>query len=345
MGPCKKWRESWCGNWALEWCGFLPGKRESRRFVGQYTLSQNDIQGATTFEDAIAFGGWHMDLHPPSGVDAVEEPPCIHHEVPQLYQIPLRACISKKISNLMFAGRNISASHVAFASTRVMATCAVVGQGVGTAAAVALRENILPSEIFSNKKLIHQIQQQLLKDDAFIPGVVNQDPTDLAKVSIIRCSSEQEIGPALNVVSGQNRSVHGKRGVKTQMAFPGTHRWMSDPNLGLPAWIQLSWEKPKNIRSIQLTFDTGCHRVLTFSLADEYTRKMHWGMPQPETVKQYRIEAFQNGQCQEVLGVDDNYQRHRIHKLEGKPTDQLKINVLATNGLDHARIIEVRVYE
>ncbi|SHN33073.1 FAD dependent oxidoreductase [Cyclobacterium lianum] len=332
-------------NWALEWCGFLPGKRESRRFVGQYTLSQKDIQGATLFEDAIAFGGWHMDLHPPSGVDAIKELPCIHHEVPQLYQIPLRACISKKIRNLMFAGRNISASHVAFASTRVMATCAVVGQGVGTAAALALRDNTPPLKIFSNKKLISQIQQQLIKEDAFIPGVVNEDPTDLAKVSKIQCSSEQEIGPAINVISGQNRSVHGKRGVRSQIAFPGTHRWMSDSSCSLPAWIQMSWEKPKNIRSIQLTFDTGSHRVLTFSLADEYTRKMHWGMPQPETVKKYRLETFLNGRCQEVLEEDDNYHRHRIHNLKGKPADQLVVTILATNGIDHARVIEIRVYE
>jgi hypothetical protein len=332
-------------NWALEWCGFLPGKRESRRFIGQYTLSQNDIQQSTTFEDAIAFGGWHMDLHPPGGVDAVDELPCIHHEVPELYQIPLRACISKNITNLMFAGRNISASHVAFASTRVMATCAVVGQGVGTAAALAFKEEIPPGEIHNHKKLINQIQQQLLKDDAFIPGIINSDPRDLARVSKIQCSSEQEIGSASNVISGQNRSVHGKRGVKNELAYPGTHRWMSDPKLGLPAWVQLSWEQPKNIRRIQLTFDTGCHRVLTFSLADEYTRKMHWGVPQPETVKQYWIEVFQNGQCQEVLKVDDNYQRHRIHELKGRPADQLKIKILATNGIDHARIVEVRVYE
>ena len=65
--------------------------------------------------------------------------PCRQIPVPYLYDIPLRCCISRDVENLMFAGRNLSASHVAFASTRVMATCAVVGQGVGTAAAIALQ--------------------------------------------------------------------------------------------------------------------------------------------------------------------------------------------------------------
>jgi len=332
-------------NWALEWCGFLPGKRESRRFTGQYTLNQNDVQNANTFEDAIAYGGWHMDLHPPEGVDAINEPPCIHHDVPNLYQVPLRTTISNTISNLMFAGRNISASHVAFASTRVMATCAVVGQAVGTAAALAARENIRPVDIVKNNFLISQIQQQLLKDDAFIPGKTNQDNKDLAKIATITANHEQIDGPAINIISGQNRSVHGKRGVRSDLAIVGTHRWMSDPSAGFPAIIELNWEAPKYIRHLQIIFDTGSHRVLTFSLADEYTRKMHWGKPQPETVKDYCIETTIKGQPAETISETNNYQRLRRHEFKGVPVDRIQITVLATHGIDHARIFEIRAYE
>ncbi|AEL28695.1 fumarate reductase/succinate dehydrogenase flavoprotein domain protein [Cyclobacterium marinum DSM 745] len=332
-------------NWALEWCGFLPGKRESRRFMGQYTLNQNDVQEAKTFEDAIAYGGWHIDIHPPEGVDAIDKSPCIHHDVPNLYQIPLRTTISKKVENLMFAGRNISASHVAFASTRVMATCAVVGQAVGTAAAMAVKSKIAPGSIFSNKNLLSSIQQQLLKDDVFIPGLVNKDKNDLARVAQIKTNSEQEIGKAINIISGQTRSVHGHRGVRPEIAQPGSHRWMSKPEDGMPVTIELSWPKSKNIRSIQIVFDTGAHRVLTFSLADEYTQKMHWGNPQPETVKDYIIDTYLNGQKKETLSKENNYQRLCKHKLQGQPIDTVKITVLATQGIDHARIFEIRAYE
>jgi hypothetical protein len=244
----------------------------------------------------------------------------------------------------MFAGRNISASHVAFASTRVMATCAVVGQAVGTAAALAAKDNIRPVDIVKNKMLVSQIQQQLLKDDAFIPGKSNQDNKDLAKIAKINANHEQKEGPAVNIISGQNRSVHGNRGVKSDLATSGTHRWMSDPSAGFPAIIELNWETAKFIRQIQIIFDTGSHRVLTFSLADEYTRKMHWGKPQPETVKDYRIETILKGQPVETISETNNYQRLRRHELKGVPVDRVKITVLATNGIDHARIFEIRAY-
>src|SRR5690606_12496115 len=122
-------------NWALDWFGFLPGKRESRRFIGQYVLSERDLLESRHFDDALAYGGWSIDTHPPEGIDDPSQPPCTQIPVPHVFDIPLRSCVSAGVDNLMFAGRNISATHVAFASTRVMATCAVIGQGVGTAAA------------------------------------------------------------------------------------------------------------------------------------------------------------------------------------------------------------------
>jgi len=127
-------------NWALEWIGMLPGRRESRRLLGSYVLTEQDLLQGRTFEDDVAYGGWWIDLHPPLGVDAVAEYPCRQVEVPYLYGIPLRSLYSRNVGNLFFAGRNISASHVALASTRVMATCSVMGQAVGTAAAIAARK-------------------------------------------------------------------------------------------------------------------------------------------------------------------------------------------------------------
>ncbi len=113
-------------HWALEWFGFLPGKRESRRFVGRHVLTEGDVLASRPFADAIAFGGWPIDTHPPEGVDAPELSPCTQHHLPFLYGIPLRSCLATSPTNLMFAGRNISATHIAFATTRVMATCAVI---------------------------------------------------------------------------------------------------------------------------------------------------------------------------------------------------------------------------
>ena len=332
--------------WALDWFGFLPAKRESRRFIGQYTLTQNDVMDPKPFEDAIAYGGWPIDTHPPEGVDAANEPPCQQLDVPHLYDIPLRACISRDVDNLLFAGRNISATHIAFASTRVMATCTAVGQGVGTAAACSVSQGLLPSQLPGNPQAMRSIQQRLLRDDAYLIGCRNDDPADVARRATVTASSEQPNGQAANVLRGQTRAVHGPAGAVADRADPGTHRWMSDPGRGLPAWIQLTWPAPVAPRLIQLIFDTGMHRPLTLTHSDAYTQRMAWGRAQPETVRDYRIELLRTGDVVEAIEVRGNYQRRRVHELaSGASVDAIRIIVQATNGLDHARICEVRVYE
>ncbi len=333
-------------NWALNWFSFLPGKRESRRFVGQHILNEKDTLESADFHDAVAFGGWPLDLHPPKGVDAIEEKPATGVPVPHLYNIPLRSLVSNNISNLMFAGRNHSASHVAFGSTRVMATCAVMGQGAGTAAAYATTHQKQPAELAADKESIQAIQQKLLREDCYLVGVLNKDEKDIARKAQVTASSEQEKGKASNAISGQTRVVDGERGAPADRAYPGMHRWMSDPAQSLPASLELRWEKPISIKQVQLIFDTGMHKPLTLSHSDGYVAKMQWGAPQPQTVRDYDVQILQDGEWKTVRAVQDNYQRRNVLDLEECVTsDALRIVVNATNGLDHARINEVRVYE
>ncbi len=340
-------------NWALEWCGFLPGKRESRRLHGLHMLTEGDLVQSRAFPDAIATGGWPIDTHPPGGIDAVDEPPCTQTPLPYLYDIPLRSCIASGIENLMFAGRNISATHIAFASTRVMATCAAIGQGVGTAAAYTIAKSKPLHHIPGDPKACFQIRQQLLRDDALLLGCPNEDPRDLAPKASIRASSELPEGAAASVVDGWTRSLRSPSEDRSQHPigappdrFPdATHRWMSDPAQGLPAWVSFSWNEAVNVGRIELFFDTGMHRLLTLSMADGYTSRMHWGSPQPETVRDYTIEAEVNGEWKTLLEENANYQRHRIHSL-GSPilTRRIRLLVTQTNGIDHARLFEIRVY-
>lgn len=335
-------------NWALEWIGFLPGKRESRRFVGRHVLCEADVFQSRPQPDAIAFGGWPVDLHPPGGVDARDLPPCDQHHLPHLFDIPLRSCLAREFDNLLFAGRNFSATHVAFASTRVMATCGVVGQGVGTAVALALQAGVAPAEIPERPDLLKAVQQQLLRDDCYLIGVENRDARDLVRqAQRIRASSAQAGGEPELIRSGQTRAVHGVEGLicaPPDRARPGLHRWMSDPAAGLPAWVEVQWAAPMEVGCVEIVFDTGLHRLLTLSQADGYTAKMLWGRPQPETVRDYRLEASISGQWVEIATVTGNYQRRRVHALAPRKVDAVRISVSATNGLDHARICEVRCY-
>ena len=332
-------------NWVLDWFGFVPGKRESRRFAGQHVLTQQDLQESHAFDDAIAYGGWPIDTHPPSGVDVPDEHPCSQHQLDYVYDIPLRACVSEGPRNLMFAGRNISATHVAFASTRVMATCAAIGQGVGTAAAYAVKQGIEPADLAADPETMSAIQQRLLRDDAYLIGVVNLDPKDRARDAKVSASSAQPRGGAANVISGPTRSTHGSRGVKPERGAQGLHRWMSEPAAGLPAWLQLEWDGPVPVSEVQIVFDTGMHRVLTLTHSDAYAARLKWGQPQPETVRDYAVEVKCEGRWQTVVDVTGNYQRRRVHKVKlPGPISALRLNVTATNGLDHARVFEVRVY-
>ncbi len=220
----KNGRDHGAERWALEWFGFLPGKRESRRFIGQRILTENDLMSTRYFHDAIAFGGWPIDTHPTEGIDALDKAPCEQVQVPFLYDIPLRACVSKNIHNLMFAGRNISATHLAFASTRVMATCAAVGQGVGTAAAYAARHRLDPSGLVASSAAMDAIQQRLLREDAFLIGLQNNGDRDLAQKARITASSEQLQGPVENITNGITRATHGTRGAPRDRSLHGTHR-------------------------------------------------------------------------------------------------------------------------
>ena len=157
-------------NWDLEWVGFLPGKRESRRYVGDYVMTQQDVETCPRFPDTVAYGGWQIDNHLPGGfrMDAKGGAHLQKRRLSEPYPIPFRSLYSKNIENLMFAGRNISATHMALSSTRVMATCAVMGQAAGTGAAVALRHGCLPAEVTARH--MAELQQLLLEDGCFIPG-------------------------------------------------------------------------------------------------------------------------------------------------------------------------------
>ena len=148
-------------NLDLEWVGTIPGKRESRRFEGLYMMKQQDVLGQQNFDDAVAYGGWALDLHPADGVYSPLSG-CTQWHSKGVYDIPYRSYVSKDIENLFYAGRIISASHVAFGSTRVMITCGFGAQAVGMAASICIEDNLLPAQILENNK-IKKLQNELNK--------------------------------------------------------------------------------------------------------------------------------------------------------------------------------------
>ncbi|WP_438483316.1 FAD-dependent oxidoreductase [Oleiharenicola lentus] len=187
-------------NLTLEWVGTIPGKRESRRFEGDYILTQQDIVEQRLHADAVSAGGWAVDLHPPEGVFSAQ-PGCQQWHAKGVYQIPYRCLYSRNINNLFLGGRIISASHIAFGSTRVMATCAHNGQAIGLAAALCVKHVVAPRAI-AQGELLEELRTELLRTGQFIPGAVLSDPVDLTRHASIHASSEFRLG---ELMAGKER--------------------------------------------------------------------------------------------------------------------------------------------
>src|SRR6266545_3621217 len=282
------------------------------------------------FPDAVAIGGWPMDDHPPGGFavpTCPDLPPNTVLRSPLVYNIPLRALYSRNVKNLMMAGRNISATHAAFTSTRVMATCAVEGQAAGTAAALCVHRGITPRQLCQDH--VADLQQVLLRDDQAIRGLTNGDPKDLARQARVTASA----GDAACVIDGHLRDIPETKAV---------HQW--NTKLGPEgAWVELRWDRPQRISHLQLTFDTGFQRQLTLSAQDAVSRTCIRAV-QPETVKDYQMLYSRDGKWTELAQVRGNYQRVNRHTFPAVEAEAVKVHITATNGGELARIFEVRCY-
>ena len=167
---------------------YMNGRREGYRLVGDYVLTANDALEGRMFDDRISYGGWPLDTHDPLGMDNPKGNGYWrdHPGVPN-YSIPYRCLYSKNVPNLMFAGRCQSVTHIALGSVRVEATLMTLGQAAGTSAALALAEGLSPREY--GRLRIRELQQRLLKDDQYIPNLVNEDPADFARSAKVTATS------------------------------------------------------------------------------------------------------------------------------------------------------------
>lgn len=260
-------------NWELEWIGFLPGKRESRRYVGKHIITQNDVEAGGKFSDTVAFAGWTMDDHFPEGFNYRDGHPTIYHPAPSPWGIPLRSLVSKNIENLCFAGRNISVTHAALSSSRVMATCAVMGQALGTAASLAAKAGCAIGEVD-----INALQQKLMRDDCFIPGFERRLP-DLTLNSDVNC----EI-----VRNGRDRGEE--------------NLWVGNEG----DFLEYSLKSPEKISRVRLVFDSDLNRTC-HNMPCNYPLKQIERLPKT-LVKDFDIETV-FGDKKEIVSVRDNHQR------------------------------------
>ena len=318
-------------NLYLDWVGFLPAKRESRRIVGDYVLCETDLIENRRFDDAIAYGGWHIDDHNPDGFHArlkeSKYPQTKNINFDGIYTIPYRSIYAKGIDNLFLGGRIISASHRAFASTRVMGTCAVVAQGAGVAAAIAVRDKLTAKGNICN---INEIQQQLLKDGCYIPDITENDPLDLAKNATVTASSWCEDCEPYNVINGISRPVG-----------EASNMWVSEDKAENQS-ITLSFEGPQSAKMLYLTLDSNLSVEIMPSLSKWHHVRQSYSVPDT-ILKDFRVTAYKNNDCVFESTIVDNFQRCVKIPLNCD-CDKITITALKTHGCETARICEIRIY-
>ena len=311
-------------NWELDWIGFLPGKRESRRYVGDYILTQNDVENAVVFEDEVAYGGWQLDDHLPGGffMDGKSGNHLQKRRLKEPYGIPYRCLYSVNVPNLMFAGRNISATHVAFSSTRVMGTIGIIGQAVGTAAVIALNNGLSPRQVGEQK--IGQLQQMLMEDDCFLPNF-RRSPSALSQKAALSC----DYGDCSVLHNGLDRKIWG-----CDNGYWGR----------INQAVTYTLTEKTNITGFRLVFDSDLDReyidgnpdLMTISMVA--SRKLSYnntsfGFPRC-MIRHFRIEALDDqNQWVTVYECEDNHQR-LIRESLNITTSALRFIPLATYETD-----------
>lgn len=172
----KNWMPGFEESYLLEIAPML-GVRESRRIMGDYVLTGDDLVDGREFDDGVALGGYHIDIHRPAGT-------WVDSRNVKTYDIPIRSLIARDVDGLMMAGKCLSATHEGVASTRVVPICMAQGQAVGTAAALAVKAKKSPRDVSASllrNTLIDQgaeLRQSLGEPNWEAIEVVGQLPKD-----------------------------------------------------------------------------------------------------------------------------------------------------------------------
>ncbi len=305
-------------NWELEWVGFLPGKRESRRYEGDVIITEHDIVSGGHFDDEIAFGGWGLDDHNPFGMRKNDGECLASRVIPvkEIYGLPLRSLYSVNIENLMFAGRNLSASHVALSSTRVMATCALLGQAAGTAAAYAIKYDCTPRTVA--KEHIREVQSTLMDDGAFLPHIKRQ-------------TSPLALSAKLNISDEQREVLFN--GIERPREQIGEN--LVYQNIGES--LVFDFGEKKNVGTLRLMFDRDFTResVTPNYKMQIYTMKLHTGADfvpvkvAATTVKGFAVYA----DGKEIYKDENNFLSLRKIPINTS-AEKIEVKWLSTNGAD-----------
>lgn len=228
----------------------------------------------------------------------------------------------------MMAGKIISATKLGISSARVMGTCAIGGQAVGTAAAMCIKIGVSPRGLLP---YIDILRDTLVRDDCYIPGYAG-DEHDLAKTASVTATSERRCGLAIFAVNGINRAMDGKENC-----------WISDGISRDGETLTLRLVKPSRLSEVRITFDSNFNYAIKITLSDKRRAQQRIGVP-PELVRDFCVRLKYRGRTVAEYTAKDNILRFNIIRFDCVIADTVELTVTATNGASNARVFGISVY-
>jgi hypothetical protein len=314
-------------NRKLDWVAHIGGKRESRRLLGDLILCQQDIQQQTIFPDAFVTATWSIDLHYPNPLNSKHFPEQEFRSIAEYgkkepYPVPYRCLYSRNIPNLMMAGRNISVTHVALGTTRVMRTCGMMGELLGMAASLCKKYETTPGGVYEDhldelKALATKGVGKTLRQEIAVtpPDWLKNAGQNLALNADIKVSSTLDPKYAPAMIND------GKIDVRNNDA-----RWVSKRIM--PQWVEFRWEQTQTINAARIV--SGWSQSLNRTPADvitdfifQYEDKGWIDIPRAKTTGNNRFDW--NGTFDTVR------------------TKAIRLNITGCGG-DTARLWEVELY-
>ncbi|HUT33684.1 MAG TPA: FAD-dependent oxidoreductase [Planctomycetota bacterium] len=319
-------------NHKLEWAAFIIGKRESRRLLGDVILTKEDVLGNKEYPDGCVPCTWSIDLHVPEarlakyfeGDEFISVAKFTHFKGP--YLLPYRCLYSRNVENLMMAGRDISVTHDALGTTRVMGTGGMMGEVVGRAAVLCKKHDTTPRGVY--EKHLDELKE-------LFSTALSKRPLPAATPSKPPKPPPPFEAPGENLAASAKVTTSGDYKAD---AFPASNlndgkldtssnagRWLSDARL--PNWVEFAWDAPKAIASARIVSGYLTGGEIADPIAD-FTLQWHDG------------QAWQDISGAQAKGNNEPYWYQVFPPVK---TSRLRLHVTEASG-KISRIWEVALY-
>ena len=307
-------------NHKLEWAAYITGKRESRRLLGDIILTESDLHNSIEYNDGCVPTSWTIDVHLPDpayddgfeGDEFISKATFVSY--PRPYWIPYRCLYSRNIDNLFMAGRNISVTHQALGTVRVMRTTGMMGEIVGMAASLASKYNTTPRDVYTH----HLDELQNLMNHIII--------ADLSWL--------EKIGPNIaldaevSVSSNYDPVTYSKEHINDGLfdITDNSLRWLSSSS-GMPDYVLFQWDQPHYISAARIV--SGWYN----------------GNSTADPVVDFKLQYYDGDTWQDIEGsqVTNNTKIKWVGRFPAVSSEQVRLVVTETPS-DISRIWEIEFY-